>query len=473
MSAFSGTPDYLYSVGADTRQLEKAMADTSKKTEGAFGKVGNAIEKKTEGLRKFQGALGSTVGIATGLLGVFGAVSGAAIGLYAAYEKVAGAAERVAEANRQSNIATQKAIDLAYKRISAEEDFLTLRKRENVAAIDSQIASLREEQAKLVENSLGRSVSLGFTQLLKGGAEAANRYIQRQTFGMVDGPFQNIDSIPDDPSMLRFDAIEGEVARLEEARGKITRGTETLVAEEVTAELAKQSQEFQRQLDLQAMRANGDEAAAARAERYTKHQAEIYALEERYLELIGAGLTEEAALVENLIRLKNKQFTEGERLIKQTQDQAAEERRLKDQATADSLDRMLQEQIYRKQGRDDLADEVKLMGEKAGWIEKIGALEGVSADRRQELLDQVDRLFAIRGGEGEEGSLDGSRGPRFGASVSGNVGSLVGGQILGGGVDAGRMLDQKRNTTLTSMDQSLKELVRNSNAQGGRGAVFV
>ena len=56
------TADFVYSVGADTTALEKSIKDASKKSEAAFGRVGNAIEKKTAGLRKFQGALSSTVG---------------------------------------------------------------------------------------------------------------------------------------------------------------------------------------------------------------------------------------------------------------------------------------------------------------------------------------------------------------------------------------------------------------------------
>jgi len=58
------------------QKSSKMGDDVKKKVGGGFKGIGDSIEGSTEGMRKFSGAISSTVGIATGLLGSFVAIFG-------------------------------------------------------------------------------------------------------------------------------------------------------------------------------------------------------------------------------------------------------------------------------------------------------------------------------------------------------------------------------------------------------------
>lgn len=458
MSVLSGQPDYVYSVGADTRMLDKAMSDTTKKTESAFGRVGTSIERKTEGLRRFQGALSSTIGIATGLVGVFGAAAGAAAGLYAAYDQIANAADRVAEANRKSNEQTSKAIALAREKIAVEENFLDVLKSQNKETIEARLDELRAERDKIdADLGFGRQFKFGFNTLLKEALAAYEFNLNVGTLGLAGNVFGEENMVVDS-GLARYEGILAEIAKAEKALGEINRGTEDKVGGEVTEELLKQEATLRRQLKIQTLRAEGMDGEASAIERRVAHEAEIFEMEERYLELVDAGLDDQAAQLEGIIRLKRQIYSENEQALAQAREQAEMEKRSMDKMTAVELKRNLQARIYRAQGRDDLADQLKMEEERLDYLKKINNLD-ISQAERDALIEQVDLLSQLQGG-GSQDAAGGRRTPRFGSSVEGNVGSAVAAQVLGGGVDTKEQeFARQQAKSLQSLDTNVKALV--------------
>jgi hypothetical protein len=89
---FEGDTKPLEKSAEEAKQTVKDVGNTAeaegKKVSGAFERMGDSIEGSTVGLRKFVGALGSTLGVVTGLLGVVGLLAGAFIALKSALERL-------------------------------------------------------------------------------------------------------------------------------------------------------------------------------------------------------------------------------------------------------------------------------------------------------------------------------------------------------------------------------------------------
>jgi hypothetical protein len=88
--------DFVTTVGFDDRQVDRGIQNVDRK----FNVLGANIEQRTEGVRKFTGALSSSIGVAAGVGAAIGAATGAVYGLAKAYEFVAGYQERLNEQAR-------------------------------------------------------------------------------------------------------------------------------------------------------------------------------------------------------------------------------------------------------------------------------------------------------------------------------------------------------------------------------------
>lgn len=90
----------LQGVKSDIQDVGDEAVVAGSKMEGGFSKAGSAIENSTEGVRKFAGALGSTVGIASQMVGVFAVLSGAVLGLKAVLDKLSSPGGGLSESNK-------------------------------------------------------------------------------------------------------------------------------------------------------------------------------------------------------------------------------------------------------------------------------------------------------------------------------------------------------------------------------------
>lgn len=452
MSQISGQPDFLYSLGADTRQLEAAMKDTSRQAESAFGKVGTKIEKSTEGARRFVGALGSTIGIATGLVGVFGAVAGAAYGLYSLYENIAGSAERGRDAIREQEQSFQQMLlsgrefrgeeTLADRQLKSVEDMreeveelnkiIERNKRvaplgfgdpqtiqrsfEAVSRARNQIATLENEILR-TEEEIARRARQPVLDLIQ-----SNRKRQELT-NLDDAGYELQLSILND----RYETLE-RIDKLEQAIADADRlGYADLIPQ---LEAVIRSEE-----DLLRIRT---ESKIARDEEYKREQ-QIAELRMKTAQRSAEFAEQEAAFWEQ-----------------QNQMRSAEQLRL-----------ALQERLYRAEGKDDLADQVELEQERMEFRERLASLPTIPQGERQALERLFESVLRQESLPGEDAAVSSDAGPRFGSGAAGNTGTAVASQVLGGTGNIERRLDEKRNTQLAKIETNTSEMTRALREGGG------
>jgi chromosome segregation ATPase len=190
----------------EAKQTVKAATDEMQgdaaKVGGGFKGAGEAIEGATEPARKFAGAISSTVGIATGMIGAFTAISGIMVGLVALGRKLSeefgGVQDEVSD--------TVKAIrDL---------------KRE--------VAELKGESTEAFEgeelDALGRAAAQARSEVLRLEEKlAAIREAMRSTEAPEATSSFNTEKLEDELSKARTKAIqlearEAEARRLERVR---------------------------------------------------------------------------------------------------------------------------------------------------------------------------------------------------------------------------------------------------------------
>lgn len=105
------TADLVARLGLDDKAFAQGLDNAESKASRAFGRVGQTIDSKTAGLRKFSGALSSTVGIATGLLGAFTAVAAIVGGIVVGISKVVKSQREAAEQAERQRMALEKAAE--------------------------------------------------------------------------------------------------------------------------------------------------------------------------------------------------------------------------------------------------------------------------------------------------------------------------------------------------------------------------
>lgn len=431
MSQMNTEADLMYSVGADTRALERAMKDTARKTQSAFGEVGETIEKRTAGARKFAGALSSTVGIATGVAGALGFATAAAGGFYAAYEDIAKQAERIAEANERSEKATRNTQQDALLRVG-QGDPTRGAMTANTSGITARIEALRLEQEELYKvGGLWNAFSTGMMFLATG----------------------------QDPQAARLRQIEQEIRSLENTATEVS----TLTVDQSRKEARAKIEAAEQELRLLELRARGDEEGLQALEKRMQAEKRVADLRAQADAMRRSpGLTEQANTLDAIadrMQLQNQLLSE--RLVWDkaiTAEQEKRERMMKDQQRADSLEMRMREQMLIAQGDDAALKQLRADRDRAAILKEINELEGISIERRMQLLTMADQVNAAiaRGAIGMP--EEGQNGPGFGASASGNIGASAGAQVLGGTGGMMQQLDRQRNTALAKIVQNTSDM---------------
>lgn len=100
--------DLIFTLGLDDAEFKRAIRTTESDVSRVAGRVGSAVEAQTAGARKLAGAISSTVGAVTGVLGAFTVIGGLLLAAGAAMgqlvddsERLAASAEAEAKARRE------------------------------------------------------------------------------------------------------------------------------------------------------------------------------------------------------------------------------------------------------------------------------------------------------------------------------------------------------------------------------------
>lgn len=452
MSQMSGTPDYLYTIGGDTKAFDKAMKDTEVTANRSLRSVSDAINRQTDGVRKLTGSLRST-------LGVFGAVAGIAStvgGMVAVYDKLATAAERVAAANEKSAQATSRSMMAAQAGLRQESPSSGLVGRVT-GPLDKRVEELRRELEEMVEKTANAGIGRRF---MMGIGEEVRRNLNLIGFDIPD-----VDS-------SRMDAIQKDLQDLANMRRLVRKEARDQFEQQSLAE----SQSVQQSLHVEMLRAQGYNDQAEAMDRSLRVQREITQLEQRQQQLRSDNFHDLAASLDTEIVMRKQIAQATEERLRQERIRTEMIDQQNQRVEADRLAAMLREQALRAEGMDDQADILKIERERLDVLERINAMQSLSSSERQRLVDLAERLAAAQAariGVDPFASLGSTaRGPGFGASVAGNIGGAAAAQVLGGGGNVQQSLDRTRNTTLVSIDRNTGEMVRAVRDAGSRGAVF-
>ncbi|MCR9217308.1 MAG: hypothetical protein NXI14_08920, partial [bacterium] len=99
--------DIMWSVGANTRQFDRAIENSRTKADRALNSLGTSIERKTMGVRKFAGSLGATAAVVSGIIGPASLLLGAVTGIAVGWERARNAARESAEMVARNRSETQ------------------------------------------------------------------------------------------------------------------------------------------------------------------------------------------------------------------------------------------------------------------------------------------------------------------------------------------------------------------------------
>ena len=149
--------DFYVEGHADTTGLERDMEGAKKTVErdtaemsGGFKRVGDRIEKSTEGIRKLQGAISATVGVVTGLVGSFTVLVALAKSYSERWQEARKA--KVEASILTSRMREEMDLQLAALKGATEEELLRKRVALDLANTQDRIAQLaREEKIQAAE----------------------------------------------------------------------------------------------------------------------------------------------------------------------------------------------------------------------------------------------------------------------------------------------------------------------------------
>ncbi|NQX95873.1 MAG: hypothetical protein HRT64_13305 [Erythrobacter sp.] len=422
------TPDFLYSAGADTRMLEGDLNKAAKHAEGAFGRVGTAIEKQTAGARKFSGALSSTVGIVTGIGGAMAFIAGVGASVVSIYDEMANAAERVASANRK----TADEIDRLLRQANSQLGFgseLESRIESVVGPLRATLESLREE----------------YDELALGGLDALS---PRVMYGGIVESFGGTTSRADRRDFLavRMSEIEGQIRSLTDA----TTG-------QFEQEAANRVRDLVRETQLLRVKSLGYDELAQSLERARDVESELSELQAEADVFRAEGLDNAANAIERVI-LQRRQLND---VIQSNIDKRNEEERqqkaMDAQRAGADLQFQLEQRIRRATGDEEGASLNQILRDAERMSERIREMD-LDSFQEFRLLGLVRQLR-----EAQLSSLSGDQvaqlGVQLGPAAAGNVGSLAASQILGGTQGIERRLDEQRNSTLADVSNTAKEIL--------------
>lgn len=392
--------DIVHRVGIDDSAVGQGFRRVEAAAKSSGQRVGEALERKTAGARKLAGALGSTVGIYTQIIGAVGVVTGAMAGVVALAQKWT-----AEEAKRKRLMSEQRTIvDGLRESMAGSRMGFAASSGSRSGALDQELAAIRAEANEAFEQN---------REAASKGRKALRSEIRRRERNFI----------PTDKAQARLDKLDRETD---------DRNTEILALRRRREESARRRSRFgamfaARGADAELAGSRGDDETRALLQESIESDKRLFELREA---MRATDDDQERGSIQHAIEMENERHAnevenirEAHRLKREAAAEdarRAREAREREEKNARFLVRQqsatLEAQRLRLEGHEREARLMEIQVRHNERLRRIGEMGGVGALERMGLVGQAIALFGAEraaldgGGDARGGSLTGFRG---------------------------------------------------------------
>lgn len=416
--------DIVHRVGIDDTGVSQGFRRVEAQASSSGQRVGDALERQTAGARKLTGAVGSTVGMYTQMLGVVGTVAaafGGAIALAERWERIERAKATALREQRESVGAIARDSRVASAAFGGAGG-------SGSAGLEAQITGIRAEEERrrselwdaLGANGWTREDSETFDRLTTEFASERDRQIREAN------------------TAARFDAQFGRREAEAATMGAQGRGETSAIMRE-SIESDKRITSLQRRLRLSASEQEKSEIRTLMDLENVRHRAEVENIRKAW-------------------RLKAEAHAEDQRRAREAMEREHRAARFSAGQEADALGAA----ILRARGADEAAAALELESRQRERINRIMNNPSLTGAERLTLLDRTRQLFGLeRQALAADGGRDGAPGAE-GRALLGTRGAGGGtlSSVFGGGRDPAQVEREKQTRLQTDQLSTLQAIGR-------------
>lgn len=336
--------DLVYTMGLDDAEFRARLAQSESAVSRRFGRIGQVIEARTAGVRKFTGAIGSTLGVVTQVTGAFAIMGTVVAGVVAVYQLM----------NRENKTAIERAERL----------------RETMLEVGAAVRGLSGDIGR---DTLGREVAQINQTADEAIAKFEGRLNELRLFGSQGFLNLRVDKRVDARNELA--ALERSYKAIQEAREKALGDAQSRANRDTAT--------FTEQARIERLRAQGRETEALLAAEKLRFQENQRAIEQRGGEEALVLAAMEAEELRYLARVNQiNRLAELERQRKQQQ--------------AEDFEQSQKIELARLRGDEAAAKRLERQLEHERKLREIRRLDGITDDERDALEALEHRLYGLR-----------------------------------------------------------------------------